>query len=142
MLLGGGLLRCASCGCGLSLDTTKAHGKTYPFYRLDGLRAELADAEEELRELVESEEPIPASVLAACGKVLQARVASAQEALEQAEAAREVPLTFPSSAEAWEALSVPEKPRIITALIGRVVVRRGRGLHIADRIKPPDAPRR
>jgi hypothetical protein len=85
----------------------------------------LADAEEELRELVESREPIPASVLAARGKVLQERVASAQETLEQAEAAREVPLTFPSSAEAWDALSVPEKRRIITALIGRVVVRRG-----------------
>jgi len=35
------------------------------------------------------------------------------------EAAREVPLTFPSSAEAWDALSVPEKRRIITALIAK-----------------------
>jgi hypothetical protein len=61
------------------------------------------------------------------GKVLQANVASAQEALEQAEAAREVPLAFPSSSEAWGALSVPEKRKIITALIGRVVVRRERG---------------
>jgi len=182
-LLGGGLLRCASCGCRLSLDTTKARGKTYPFYRcksnpvcpakvsvsaakiepyvegivrrflanaiyqpeertdeLDALRAEHADAEEELRELVESAEPIPASVLAARGKVLEARVNSAQEALEQAEAKRELPLTFPSSNEAWEALSIPEKRRIITALIGRVVVRRGRGLDIQERIERPDAP--
>jgi site-specific DNA recombinase len=182
-LLGGGLLRCASCGCRLSLDTTKARGKTYRFYRcksnpactarvsvsagriepylegivrrflanavyqpeerrdeLDGLRAELADGEEELRELVHSEEPIPASVLAARGKVLEARVASAREALEQAEAKRELPLAFPSSIEAWEALSVPEKRRIITALIGKVLVRKGRGLDIADRIERPEAP--
>lgn len=78
-------------------------------------------------------------MLAARGKVLQERVASAQETLERAEAAREVPLTFPSSAEAWDALSVPEKRRIITALIGRVVVRRGR-LDIQERIERPDAP--
>jgi site-specific DNA recombinase len=183
-LLGGGLLRCASCGCRLSMDTTKARsGKTYRFYRcksnpactgrtsisalkiesylegivrrflagaifeperqvdeLDGLRTELADAEEELRELVESEEQIPAPVLAARGKVLQARVAAAQDALEQAEAAQEVPLNFPSSLEAWDALSVPEKRKIITALLGRVIVRRGRGLDVADRIERPDAP--
>jgi hypothetical protein len=78
---------------------------------LEGLRAELAEAEEELRELIESREPIPAAVLAARGKVLQTRVTSAQEALEQAEAKRELPLTFPSSSEAWEALSIPEKRR-------------------------------
>ncbi len=182
-LLGGGLLRCATCGCRLSMDTTKARGKTYRFYRcksnpactarvsisagkiepylegfvrrflanavyepeqrtdeLEGLRAELADAEEELRELVESEEPIPAPVLAARGKVLQARIAAAQEALERAEAVQEVPLTFTSSVEAWEALSVPEKRKIITALIGRVIVRKGRGLPVYDRIERPDAP--
>ena len=182
-LLGGGLLRCGSCGGRLSLDTTRARGKIYRFYRcksnpactarvavsaakiepylegivrrflanavyqpeerpdeLEGLRAELADAEEELRELVESEEPIPASVLAARGKVLEARVTSAREALEQAEAKRELPLTFPSSTEAWEALSVPEKRKIVSALIGRVVVRKGRGLDIAERIERPDAP--
>jgi DNA invertase Pin-like site-specific DNA recombinase len=182
-LLGGGLLRCASCGGRLSLDTTRARGTIYRFYRcksnplcparvsvsaakiepylegivrrflanalyqpeertdeLDGLRAELAEAEEELRELIESREPIPAAVLAARGKVLQTRVTSAQEALEQAEAKRELPLTLPSSSEAWEALSIPEKRRIITALLGRVVVRRGRGLDIAERIERPDAP--
>ena len=183
-LLGGGLLRCASCGCRLSLDTTgRRRGKLYRFYRcksnpactakvsvsaakiepylegivrrflanaiyqpeertdeLDALRAELDEAAEELRELVESAEPIPASVLAARGKVLEARVSSAQEALERAEAKRELPLTFPSSSEAWEALSVPEKRTIITALIGRVVVRRGRGLDIQERIERPEAP--
>jgi site-specific DNA recombinase len=182
-LLGGGLLRCASCGCRLSRDTTKARGKTYRFYRcksnpacaapvsvsarkiepylegivrrflagavyepeqqtdgLGALREELADAEEELRELVESDEPIPASVLAARGKVLQARVAAAQDALEQAEAAQEVPLTFPSSTEAWDALPIPEKRRIMTALLGKVIVRKGRGLNIADRIERPEAP--
>ena len=183
-LLGGGLLRCGSCGCRLSLDTTRPRGdKVYRFYRcksnpacpakvaisaakiepylegivrhflanavyereertdeLDALRAQLAEAEEELRELVESHEPIPASVLAARGKVLEARLASAQEALERAEAKRELPLSAPSSAEAWEALSVPEKRRIITALIGRVVVRKGRGLDVADRIERPDTP--
>ena len=33
-LLGGGLLRCASCGCRLSLDTTRPRGDTvYRFYR-------------------------------------------------------------------------------------------------------------
>lgn len=106
---------------------------------LEGLRAELAEAEEELRELVESREPIPASVLAARGKVLQTRVTSAQETLERAEAKRELPLSLPSSSEAWEALSIPEKRRIITALIGRVVVRRGRGLDFAERIERPDA---
>jgi site-specific DNA recombinase len=182
-LLGGGLLRCASCGCRLSSDTTRARGKTYRFYRcksnpacsarvsvsaariepylegivrrflasaayqleerrdeLDDLRAELAEAEEELRELVESSEPIPASVLAARGKVLEARVASAEEALVQEEARQERPLSVPSSSEAWEALSIPEKRRLITALMGRVVVRRGRGLDIAERIERPDAP--
>jgi DNA invertase Pin-like site-specific DNA recombinase len=182
-LLGGGLLRCASCGCRLSRDWTTVHGKKYAFYRCksnpscparvsisarkiepylegivkrflagavyepeqrsderDALRMELAEAEEELRELVESEEPIPASVLAARGKVLQARVVAAEEALERAEAAQESPLTFPTSAEAWEALSVPEQRTIITALLGRVVVRKGRGLDVAERIERPDAP--
>jgi hypothetical protein len=79
-------------------------------------------------------------VLAARGKVLEKRVTSAQEALEHAEAKRELPLSLPSSSEAWEALSIPEKRRIITALIGRVVVRRGRGLDVAERIERPDAP--
>ena len=48
---------------------------------LDGLRAELADAEEELRELVESKEPISPAVLAARGRVLEVRVAEAQAQL-------------------------------------------------------------
>jgi DNA invertase Pin-like site-specific DNA recombinase len=182
-LLGGGLLRCASCGCRLSMDTTRARGKTYRFYRcksnpactarvsvsagkiepylegivrrflagamyepeqhtdgLTALRDELADAEEELRELVESDEPIPAAVLAARGKVLQARIVAAQEALEQAEAAQEIPLTFPSSVEAWDALTVPQKRRIMTTLLGKVVVHKGRGLAIAERIERPEAP--
>jgi site-specific DNA recombinase len=182
-LLGGGLLRCDSCGGRLSLDTTKAGGRTYRFYRcksnpacparvsisarqiepylagivkrflatavyapeaqpdaLGSLRATVADAEEELRQLVESDEPIPASLLAARGNVLAARVAAAQEALEQAEAAQAVPVTFPSSAEAWEALPVPEQRKIISALLGRVVVRRGRGLPVWERIERPEAP--
>jgi site-specific DNA recombinase len=182
-LLGGGMLRCGTCGCGLSRDTTKARGKTYRFYRcksnpgctarvsvsatkiepyLEGivrrflaaamyapaphtdgqaaLREALADADEELRELVESEEPIPAPVLAARGKVLQARVAAAQEALEQAEAAQQIPLTFPSSSEAWDALPIPEKRKIMTALLGKIIVHKGRGLDIADRLERPDAP--
>jgi len=182
-LLGGGLLRCASCGSRLSRDITIVAGKRYEYYRcksnpsctarvsisarklepylegivrrflttaryvpeqrtdeLDSLRAHVADAEEELRELIESEEPVPASVLAARGRVLQARVAAAQERLERAEATQQLPLTLPSSAEAWDALSLPEKRTIITALLGRVVVRPGRALEVADRIDRPDAP--
>ena len=182
-LLGGGLLKCGSCGKSLTLDTTKVNGKRYGFYRcktnaactsrvcvsqrqaepylegivrrslagavyeperagsaeLDALRAALEDAKEDLRELVESDEPIPATVLAARGRVLEARAARAQEALDEAEASTVAPLTLPTSVEAWDALSVPERRRIMTALLGRVVVRRGRGT-MAERIQRPDAP--
>jgi site-specific DNA recombinase len=107
---------------------------------LETLRAALAEAEEELRELIESEEPIPVSVLAARGRVLETRVALAQEALDRAEAARELPLALPSSSEAWDALSIAEKRTIIGALLGRVVVHKGRGLDVAARISRPEAP--
>ncbi len=35
---------------------------------------------------------------------------------------------------------MPGKRKIITALLGKVVVRKGRGLAVADRIARPDAP--